>query len=189
MTNVTKTEIIVKSFFGKKGFGFFTHSDGFDIFVHATTLKKFGFSPQDMLLQQVSDISFKESRDGKFECLKILSIGDKTAKEAESFVSQRPQMSKLQLGQRVVGSLKFFNHEKGFGFIDVVGSDDLFVHITGVPDNLVNSLNIGVQYSLVVGEAEDGRLLANLQHVIEKKRQHKIIQRRVSMHPPFFLLR
>lgn len=34
-----------------------------------------------------------------------------------------------------IGTVKWFNSEKGFGFIEVQGEDDVFVHFTAIQGN------------------------------------------------------
>lgn len=38
---------------------------------------------------------------------------------------------------RIKGQVKFFNHQRGFGFIEVEGEDDYFVHITDVEGEML----------------------------------------------------
>ncbi|WP_158963156.1 cold-shock protein [Myroides fluvii] len=49
------------------------------------------------------------------------------------------------------GTVKFFNESKGFGFISQAnGNDDIFVHITGLVDNV--SENDSVLYDIEQGK-------------------------------------
>jgi CspA family cold shock protein len=51
------------------------------------------------------------------------------------------------------GTVKFFNSEKGFGFIvPEDGSEDLFVHHTG----LIDDINEGEEVEYEVGEGRKG---------------------------------
>ena len=59
------------------------------------------------------------------------------------------------------GKVKFFNSEKGFGFIRPDdGSDDVFVHITAVQRSGLEGLkdDQAVSYELI--EGRDGRMAA-----------------------------
>ena len=53
------------------------------------------------------------------------------------------------------GKVKFFNDQKGFGFITPDdGGKDLFVHISGVENNEMLNENDNVEYE--VGEGQKG---------------------------------
>lgn len=51
------------------------------------------------------------------------------------------------------GTVKFFNAEKGFGFIKVEGGNDIFVHYTAIQSSGYKSLEEGqaVQFEIVEG--------------------------------------
>ena len=51
------------------------------------------------------------------------------------------------------GTVKFFNSEKGFGFISREGADDVFVHYSNIQGDGYRSLDEGqrVEYELVAG--------------------------------------
>jgi CspA family cold shock protein len=51
------------------------------------------------------------------------------------------------------GNVKWFNAEKGFGFIQVEGGDDVFVHFTAIAGEGFKSLDEGqeVEFSVVEG--------------------------------------
>ena len=60
--------------------------------------------------------------------------------------------------QRQTGKVKFFNVEKGFGFIAVEGGGrDVFVHISVVQRAGVPQLNEGMRLSFTVEEDTRGR--------------------------------
>lgn len=46
------------------------------------------------------------------------------------------------------GKVKWFNNEKGFGFIEVEGGDDVFVHFTAIEGEGYKSLEEGQEVSL-----------------------------------------
>ena len=60
--------------------------------------------------------------------------------------------------QRHTGKVKFFNIEKGFGFIAVDGGGrDVFVHVSVVQKAGMPHLNEGMRLSFVVDEDPRGR--------------------------------
>lgn len=54
----------------------------------------------------------------------------------------------------LVGKVKWFNNEKGYGFIIKENYDDIFVHYSSILDDGFKTLNEGqlVEFDLVVGE-------------------------------------
>lgn len=40
------------------------------------------------------------------------------------------------------GTVKFFNEAKGFGFISQEGGDDIFVHVTGIKEQIKEGDNV-----------------------------------------------
>lgn len=52
------------------------------------------------------------------------------------------------------GKVKWFNNEKGFGFIEVEGHDDVFVHFSAIQGDGFKALEEGqeVEFSVVEGE-------------------------------------
>ncbi|WAH36472.1 cold-shock protein [Alicyclobacillus dauci] len=60
------------------------------------------------------------------------------------------------------GTVKWFNAEKGFGFISVEGGDDVFVHFSAIQGNGFKSLDEGQQVEFDVVEGQKGPQAANV---------------------------
>lgn len=62
------------------------------------------------------------------------------------------------------GTVKWFNHEKGFGFIECPGQNDLFVHFTSFdPDT--KSLNEGDRVEFTIEKGPKGLQAANVKKI------------------------
>jgi len=60
------------------------------------------------------------------------------------------------------GTVKWFNAEKGFGFIEVDGGDDVFVHFSAIEGEGFKSLDEGQQVEFEVVEGDRGPQAANV---------------------------
>jgi len=60
------------------------------------------------------------------------------------------------------GKVKWFNSEKGFGFIEVQGGDDVFVHFSAIQGDGFKSLEEGQEVSFEIVEGNRGPQAANV---------------------------
>lgn len=60
------------------------------------------------------------------------------------------------------GVVKWFNNEKGFGFISVEGGDDVFVHFSAITGEGYKSLEEGQNVEFEVVEGAKGPQAANV---------------------------
>ncbi|QPC46640.1 cold-shock protein CspD [Mangrovibacillus cuniculi] len=60
------------------------------------------------------------------------------------------------------GKVKWFNNEKGFGFIEVEGGDDVFVHFTAIQGDGFKSLEEGQSVSFEIVEGNRGPQAENV---------------------------
>ena len=136
----------VKFFNAGKGFGFIQRDDGGeDVFVHISAVERAGLES----LGEGQELEFNlVDRGGKVSASDLQIVGDvvPTAKKREA-----PQRELT--GEKAVGTVKFFNSMKGFGFITRDdGEADAFVHISAVERSGLSTLNEGdrVEFDLEV---------------------------------------
>ena len=60
------------------------------------------------------------------------------------------------------GTVKWFNAEKGFGFIEVEGENDVFVHFSAINQDGYKSLEEGQSVEFEVVEGDRGAQAANV---------------------------
>ena len=60
------------------------------------------------------------------------------------------------------GKVKWFNSEKGFGFITVDGGKDVFVHFSAINGNGFKSLEEGQNVSFEITEGDRGPQASNV---------------------------
>ncbi|MDX8366655.1 cold-shock protein CspD [Cytobacillus sp. IB215665] len=63
----------------------------------------------------------------------------------------------------VQGKVKWFNSEKGFGFIEVEGGDDVFVHYSAIQGDGFKTLEEGQEVSFEIEEGSRGPQATNVQ--------------------------
>ena len=65
-------------------------------------------------------------------------------------------------GERVSGTVKWFNDSKGFGFIEQEGANDVFVHHSAIQAEGFKSLKEGQKVTMEVTEGEKGLQAENV---------------------------
>ncbi|QIK57111.1 cold-shock protein [Erysipelothrix sp. HDW6A] len=63
------------------------------------------------------------------------------------------------------GKVKFFNAEKGYGFITVEGGQDIFVHFSAIQADGYKTLEEGQEVSFEVVEGPRGEQAANVRAI------------------------
>ena len=63
------------------------------------------------------------------------------------------------------GTVKFFNAEKGFGFISREGGEDVFVHFSQIQTSGYRSLEDGQQVEFEVGQGRKGEEAQNVRPI------------------------
>jgi CspA family cold shock protein len=62
----------------------------------------------------------------------------------------------------IIGTVKWFNDEKGYGFIEREGQDDVFVHFRSIQAEGFKSLKEGQQVQFTIGEGRKGPQAENV---------------------------
>ncbi|MCP8617350.1 cold-shock protein [Salirhabdus salicampi] len=60
------------------------------------------------------------------------------------------------------GKVKWFNSEKGYGFIEVEGADDVFVHYSAIEGDGFKTLEEGQEVSFDIEDGQRGPQAANV---------------------------
>ncbi len=143
----------VKFFNSQKGFGFIQQdSGGEDIFVHISAVERAGLEG----LGEGQELEFNlVDRGGKVSAQDLQVVGDVVPVQeqggggsAGGSSNAREGAPRRELtGEKAVGTVKFFNSMKGFGFLTRDdGQPDAFVHISAVERSGLSSLNEGERY-------------------------------------------
>ena len=67
--------------------------------------------------------------------------------------------------QRVTGTVKWFNNEKGFGFLGVEGGKDVFVHRSAIVAEGFRSLNEGDKVEFSIEQGPKGPAAVNVRKI------------------------
>lgn len=130
----------VKFFNSQKGFGFIQQeTGGEDVFVHISAVERAGLEG----LGEGQELEFNlVDRGGKVSAQDLQVVGDVVP------VEDRGGPPKRELtGEKAVGTVKFFNSMKGFGFLTRDdGQPDAFVHISAVERSGLAGINEGERY-------------------------------------------
>jgi cold shock protein len=148
---------VVKWFKPERGFGFVELSDGSgDAFLHATVLERNGIAavqPGETL-----EVRVAPGQKGP-QVTEVLSVDSSTAAPAAARRSTYPAANRTSTETAVeeVGTVKWFNAQKGFGFIvREGGGKDAFVHASVLERSGIGSLNEGQRVVIDIAEGRKG---------------------------------
>ena len=168
MAEGPEVDAVVKWFNGQKGFGFVELADGTgDAFLHVAVLQASG--RQSVLPGAKMRVASAQGPKGR-QVARVIEVDESTAVEAPRR-SPRPEGGggfargggrdaprDLSSAIEMTGTVKWFNGDKGFGFIAPQGGGkDVFVHISVLGRSGVSSLAEGQQVSMRVVETPKGR--------------------------------
>ena len=66
------------------------------------------------------------------------------------------------MSERVLGTVKWFDGSKGYGFIEVEGQDDVFVHYSAIQADGFRTLEEGQQVEFPIEQGPKGLQAANV---------------------------
>ncbi|EWH34136.1 cold-shock protein [Lysinibacillus sphaericus CBAM5] len=68
----------------------------------------------------------------------------------------------MEVIQMTQGTVKWFNSEKGFGFIEVEGGQDVFAHFSAIQGEGFKSLEEGQKVEFTIEDGQRGPQAANI---------------------------
>jgi CspA family cold shock protein len=159
LTQATESvEATVKWFNADKGFGFVMVAGGPDAFLPARALEAAGHSsvPEGARVK----VRISQGQKGP-QVAEVLEVDTSTAQvmsKAER-PSHRPSSPRLGAGptEECVGSVKWYNVEKGFGFVaQDRGGKDVFVHATALDRSGLSELPEGQRVRMQISQGQKG---------------------------------
>ncbi len=69
------------------------------------------------------------------------------------------------MSERVTGTVKWFNNQKGYGFLSQDGGDDVFVHYSAIETDGFRSLEEGDQVEFTIEQGQKGPAAGNVRKV------------------------
>jgi CspA family cold shock protein len=142
-----RVEAKVKWFNAAKGFGFVTMTDGSqDAFLPMAILRRAGYED----VREGASITCEVGNGAKGPLvLTVITIDDSTAVDGADRRSRPAQV--------LEGAVKWFEPEKGYGFISPDGGGkDIFIHVTALRRSGLNALGPGQRVRVDVVDGRKG---------------------------------
>jgi cold shock protein len=149
---------VVKWFNPDKGFGFVELSDGSgDAFLHGSLLAQSGINAVQP--GETVEVRVGPGHTGP-HVTEIISVDSSTAKpmtpRRSNFGATTSNGSSSDASIDETGTVKWFNVEKGFGFISLDRGNDVFVHVSALERSGITSLAEGQPVIVDVVEGRKG---------------------------------
>jgi CspA family cold shock protein len=151
-------EASVKWFNADKGFGFVTVAGGSDAFLPSRALEMAGHStvPGGARLK----VRISQGPKGP-QVAEVVEVDTSTAQVMSTAQRPSPRASSPRPSagptEECLGSVKWYNVEKGFGFIaQDRGGKDVFVHTTTLDQSGLNELAEGQRVRMQIGQGRKG---------------------------------
>lgn len=149
-------EATVKWFNADKGFGFVAVAGGSEAFMHIRPLEAAGHTtvPEGARLK----VRIGQGQKGP-QVTEVIEVDTSTAQPSSPRRSSAPRLDRSAGGptEESTGSVKWYNADKGFGFIGQDnGGKDVFVHATTLERGGLTRLAEGQRVKMQIGQGQKG---------------------------------
>ena len=153
-------EAIVKWFNAEKGFGFVAVVGGSEAFMHIRQLQAAGHRsvPEGALVK----VRIGQGQKGP-EVTEVIEVDTSAAQVSSTTARRSAPRSALQRQPGVgateesIGSVKWYNTDKGFGFVGQDGGGkDVFIHATTLERGGLSGLAEGQRVRMQIGQGQKG---------------------------------
>lgn len=155
VTNSPPVDVEVLWFNAEKGFGFVKLADGSNAFLHVSALENAGHHA----VSEGMELSVRIGQGQKGpQVAEVLDVrgGSPSVVDRPSYAPAHGA-NPVSSNAESAGTVKWYNSEKGFGFIAVeVGSKDAFVHVSALKRCGLESLEEGQRVVVEVGQGQKG---------------------------------